>query len=192
MSDVYSIEIPGLVPEYSRMLFRQVWPTRDQFVSEYSASSFNLPELDDKKNLIYDLLYASFANTPIVNDDVNYFKSRIFMTVFEYGPTWKKRLEVQQTLRGMSEEELRIGGRNVSNYAVNPNSAPATSSLDELNFVQQQTARGHKLSKAQAYATLLNLLEEDVTKFFVYQFVPCFSRFLKPEPGTPLYVNEED
>lgn len=181
----------GELPQWDTQLFRQVWPSFDSFYTDYRISPFVVKELDGKESLVYSLLFANYGNTPIANMDVDQFKARVFSTVFQFGPTWQKKLEIQQTLRDMTEDELRTGGRNISNFALNPNTTPSESSLDELTFVSQQTSRNHKRGKAEAYANLLTLLDEDITEQFLERFRPLFRRIVSPMTSA-IYPNEED
>ena len=191
MPDVFFQENLPEMPEYNTKLFREIWPTVESFQTDYGNSPLKWPELDGKQAMIYYLLFANYANNSIANMDVNQFKAKVFEKIFNYGPTWQKKLVIQEKLRSMSEDELRTGGRNISNFAINPNSSPSASSTDELSFVSQQTSRNHKRGRVDAYANLLTLLDEDVTEQFIERFRPLFRRFVSPLV-TAIYPNEED
>ena len=47
----------------------------------------------------YEDIKAKYGNNPIANKDINQFKYKLFSTVFMYGPTWAKRLDIQKILR---------------------------------------------------------------------------------------------
>lgn len=181
----------GELPEYDTILFRQVWPTMEDFQNDYEDNPLKWPELDGKQSMIYYLLFANYANNPIANYDVDQFKAKVFEKIFNHAPTWQKNLQIQERLRSMSEEELRVGGKNVSNFAVNPNTSPSTSSTEELSYVSQQTSRNHKKGRMDAYANLMALLDEDVTERFIERFRPLFRRFVRPSV-TAIYPNEEE
>ena len=91
----------------------------------------------------------------------------------------------------MSEEEIRVGGRDISNFAINPNTAPSASSLDELPEISQQTSRNRKRGRLDAYANLMSLLDEDVTSDFIQRFRPLVRKVVSPL-ATRIYPNEED
>ena len=141
--------------------------------------------------MIYYLLFANYGNSSISNMDVNQFKAKVFVKIFEHGPTWQKRLAVQEKLRGLTDEELMAGGKSVTNFAVNPNSSPTTGALEELTFISQQTARNGKRARVDAYANLLLLLDENVTEQFIERFRPLFRRFVSPLV-TAIYPNKEE
>ena len=191
MSDLYYIEGMGELPEYNTKIFREIWPDFDSFFTDYSKSHLKSKELEGSEGMIYDLLFANFANDSIASMDEYQFKAKVFERIFNYGPTWRKRLSIQEKIRNMSEDEIRIGGRDISNFAINPNTSPSTSSTDELTEISQQTSRNRKRGRLDAYANLLSLLDEDVTADFVRRFRPLFRTIVSPL-ATQIYPNEED
>ena len=179
------------VPEYDTVLFSQVWDDADEFVTDYLQAAITPTIPQDQARLLYYLLYAKYGNAPIAFRDLNQFKYSVYSTIFQYGPTWQKRLEIQERLRGLTEAELRAGGRNVVNYALHPDSEPSTASTAELKEISQQTATTHKKGIADAYATLLDFLEDDVTERFLERFRKLFLKFLAPY-RTALYPNDKE
>lgn len=191
MNDIYYIPGMGELPEYNTKLFREIWPDFDAFLTDYSNCPLKSSELAGTENTIYGLLFANFANDSIASMDVDQFKWKVFERIFNFGPTWKKRLDIQNKIRNMSEDELRVGGRDISNFTINPNTGPSTSSLDELTEVSQQTSRNRKRGRLDAYANLMGLLDEDVTADFVQRFRSLFRKFVSPL-CTHIYPNEEE
>lgn len=179
------------LPEYDTVLFTQVWDSADDFVTDYEEAKIPATISQEQAQTLYYLLYARYGNSPIAYRDVTQFKYSVFSIIFQYAPTWQKRLEIQEKLRGLSEEELRRGGINVVNYAMHPDSEPSTGSTEELKHVSQQTATNHKKGKAEAYATLLDFLEDDVTEYFLERFRKLFLRFLLPS-RTAIYPNDQE
>ena len=59
---------------------------------------------------MYYLLYARYGNTPIANYDQTQWKYKMFSIIFQYGPTWEKRLSIQDTLRGLQISDLVDNG----------------------------------------------------------------------------------
>ena len=190
MPDVYIQPDLGELPRYDTQLFVEVWPDFDSFFSDYSSSPLHTDELSGTEEVIYSLLLAYYGQAPIGNYTVSQFKIRAMEKIYSYGPTWKKNAEIQRRLRAMSEDELRAGGKAISNFAVNPNTRPATSSTEELDFVSQQTSRNSKRGRVDAYANLLSLLDEDVNERFMERFRPLFQKVVMPAT-TAIYPNEE-
>lgn len=71
-----------------------------------------------------------------------------------YGPAWERRLEIQDTLRTMSEDELIKGSKQIVNHSYNPSTAPSTSTLEELTTINEQNTNNYKKGKLDAYAFL--------------------------------------
>lgn len=123
---------------------------------------------------LFYLLSARYGNSHIMNSDENQFKGRLFSYIFQYGPTWEKRLDIQTSLRGLTEEQLLSGTKAINNHAYNPGTAPSTASLEELEGINEQITTQYKKSKMDAYANLMALLEKDVTEEFLSKFKKLF------------------
>lgn len=145
-------------------------------------------------NTIFYLLCARYGNSHIANSDENQFKLKLFSTIFQYAPYWEKKLDIQATLRGLSEDQLREGSKQINNHAYNPSTAPTTDTLDELLTTNEQTATKFKKSRLDAYGILSDLLERDVTEEFIGKFKKLFLYIV--EPQLPLWyvtdINSEE
>ena len=140
---------------------------------------------------LFYLLYAKYGNNPIANRDVNQFKYKVFSIIFQYGPTWSKRIEIQEKLRALSEDDLIKGSKAIYNSAQNPSTKPSTSSLEELEYINAQNTTNYKKSKMDAYTQLWDLLATDVTSEFLNKFKNLFKMFVLNE--RPLvYVTETE
>lgn len=179
-----------LKPGYSTRLFTDIYESVNDFVYDYN--NIGIPKIISVDNVttLYYLLYARYGNSPIANYDENQFKYKVFSIIWQYGPTWEKRLSVQTTLRSLSEEDLLKGAISIYNHAYNPETAPSTVDTDQLNYVNDQNVSKHTKNKLAAYSELLSLLETDVTGEFLNRFSICFKKFARP--GTYLYVTEEE
>ena len=185
-----------MLPEYSTMLFTDIWDEASEFVSDYKASGLynNVAKItDDSASMLYYLLFAKYGNSPIANKDVNQFQYKVFSIIFEYGPTWEKQLAVQKALRDLTVDDIRLGSKAIYNSALNPQTAPSTSTLEELTYINQQNTTNYKKSPLEGYAMLLDLLSTDVTKAFIDKFKICFKTFVTPErPLVYVMEDEED
>lgn len=97
------------VPIYSTILFTDVWDEVSKFKSDFAKSPFagSLSATNpDNVSLLFYLLYAKYGNNPIANFDVNQWKFKLFSVIFQYGPTWEKKLAIQETLRGLQLDDL--------------------------------------------------------------------------------------
>lgn len=171
--------------------FAQIFPNLQAFLDCKTQTELEIDVNDEAlKNLFY-LLYAAYGNSNSAFSDENQFKYAIFSTIFMYGPTWQKRLEVQKALRGLTEDDLARGGTAVYNSAYNPNTAPTTDELAGLPYINQQNKTLYTKSKVEGYSVLLALLDTDVTKEFINKFKTHFLAVVASD--TPLlYRTQED
>ena len=178
-----------MIPDMRHKKFHEFWGyDADAFLDDAKENGIPLLISDDTTRTAYFLLLAEFANSTIGNDDENQFKNRLFATIFRYGPTWEKRLDVQAKIRALTEEEISRGAKQIINKAEHPGTQPSTASLEELQMISEQTAVSSKRDKLTGYNNLLALLETDVTASFIDRFRPLFMKCVAPERPT-LYRN---
>ena len=101
----------SMIPQYDTKLFTEVFDDAGSFVYYYKNIGIPTTISDANARTLYYLLYARYGNNPIANYDEEQFKYKIFSIVFQYGPTWEKRLSVQETLRNMSLSDLVDNGQ---------------------------------------------------------------------------------
>ena len=129
------MEVPtmsNMIPQYSTVLFTDIYDNVDDFIADYKNESSDfvngIPNLisDTSAETLFYLLYGRYGNNPIANRDINQFKYKLFSVIFQYGPTWEKRLEVQAALRQLSLDDIRLGSKAIYNQALNPSTEPST------------------------------------------------------------------
>lgn len=180
-----------MIPIYNTRTFTQVWDSYSDFKEDFDNSPFANSITSQNAEKLYYLLYSQYGNNPIANFDVEQFKMKVFSIIFKYGPSWQKRLEIQDNLRSLTDEEIMSGDRVINNHAYNPSSAPSTSTREELDTINEQTSSIQKRSKINAYAVLWDLIIVDVTGEFIDRFKVCFKIVVSPE-RVPIYITEED
>ena len=186
----YYVDELGMIPDMRHKKFNEFWGyDAEAFLSDAQSNGIPLLISEDTTRTAYFLLLAEFANSTISNDDENQFKNRLFATIFRYGPTWEKRLDVQAKIRALTEEEISRGAKQIINKAEHPGTLPGTASLEELQMISEQTAVSSKRDKLTGYNNLLALLETDVTASFIDRFRPLFMKCVAPERPL-LYKNE--
>ena len=176
--------------------FTDIYSSYSAFKTDYDASALAgaISESNpDNLQILYYLLYAKYGNNHITNLDENQFKYKLFSIIWQYGPTWEKRLEIQGNLRNLlnvaNEADLLAGAKAIYNHAFNPSTDPSTQSLTELTYINDQNTTNYKKSKMDAYTQLWGLLATDVTEDFLEKFRPLFKKFISP--FTILYESEE-
>lgn len=179
--------------EYRTRTFADIFGEASKLVEAYNefppSSNFAGDLGTTEIEMIYYLLYARYGNSHIAYTDENQFKYSLYSVIWQYGPTWKKRLSIQDDLRKLSVEELTKGGKAIYNHAFNPNTAPSTSTMEELLTINDQNTTNYKKSKMEGYAQLLSLLETDVTGEFIDKFKKLF--IVVTAPDYPLYYTTE-
>lgn len=170
---------------YRTRKFADIWPSVDAFLEDYQASAIpqNLNTAD--ATTLYYLLYARYGNSSIANSDENQFKYKIFSTIYIGGATWAKKQEIQSKLREMTEDEILAGTKAINNHAFNPQTAPTTSTVDELEYINEQNTTKYKKSKLDGYALLWAILNDGVTERFLREFRYHF--LVVVEPQLPLW-----
>lgn len=183
-----------MLPMYDTKTFNQVFPEWDDFKNmfdnDFGAYAKDVIE-EESLNTLYWLLYARFGNTHMTNQSVNQFKAKLVAIVFQKGPSWERNLNLQKSIRTLTDDELRAGAVSIYNTAANPETGPGTESTEELGFVNSQNVSKHKRSKLDAYSYLQELLRTDVTEVFISSFSILFSKFARPIV-TAIYENDID
>ena len=181
---------------YRTRTFANIFPTAYDFIQSFDTTKFskalipnaeNTPTID--KELVYYLLYARYGNSHISFSDENQFIYNIFATIFMYGPAWAVRLDAQKRIRELGERDLLEGSSATYNQAYNPSTAPSTDFDGSIPYINNQNKTLYKKSKLEAYASLLSLVETDVTEEFINKFKKFF--IVVAEPDYPLLYETE-
>jgi len=186
--------MPQMTPQYRTVLFCDVWDEAADFVSDYKASglySNDAKITDTNASILFYHLFAKYGNSPIANSDVNQFKYKVYSIIFQYGPTWEKELDIQKKIRSLSDSDILEGTKSIYNHSFNPSSAPTTSSLTELETINEQNTSAMKRGKLEAYSVVIDLLKSNVTGSFIEKFSSLFKQFVMPEDPL-LYITEDE
>lgn len=175
----------SLYGNYRTHTFTDIFEDFDTFKTAYAASVFNGALTNDNLQILYYLLYARFGNSHIANSDENQFKYKLYATIWQFGPVWEKKLDVQSELRALTLADLQEGTKQVSDHAYNPSTIPS----GEIETVNEQDRTKYKKSKADAYGLIMDLMEQDVTEEFIVKFKPLF--LIITEPQEPLLYRED-
>ena len=114
-----------MFPQYDTKLMTEVWSEASAFLTDYQNAGIPTTISNQNATTLYYLLYAKYGNTPIANYDETQWKYKMFSIIFQYGPTWEKRLDIQTTLRGLQISDLVDNG---SYRALSSQSGTETSS----------------------------------------------------------------
>ena len=170
---------------YRTRKFADIWPSADAFIQDYQASAIPQKLKVADATTLYYLLYARYGNSSIANSDENQFKYKIFSTIYIGGATWAKKQEIQDKIRAMTEDEILAGTKAINNHAYNPQTAPTTDTVEELEYINEQNTTKYKKSKLDGYALLWAILNDGVTERFLREFRYHF--LVVVEPQLPLW-----
>lgn len=176
--------------EYCNPSFPEVFNSPASFLEGYHNCGIPTTITDESATTLFYLIYAKYGNTPIRSNDPNLFAYRVFQIIFQYAPTWEKRLAIQEKLRGMNLDtgELYEGGKAIYNHASHDGSIPPQIPT-ELSYIDSQNTTNHNRSKTEGLALLTTLLEKDVTEELLGRFDKLFSKWLMPDI-IPYFVTE--
>lgn len=183
---------------YETKIFTDIWNTAEDFITDWKSSgiyeatlSGTTPIISDTSvNLTFFLLYSKYGNSPIANYDVHQFAYKVFSIIFQYGPSWEKRLDIQKRLRGLTETELISGTKMIYNHAFNPSTTPSTDTLEELQAINDQNTSKVRKGYVEAYTQLWEMIATDVTNEYINRFQKLFRQFVNPDIEH-IYVTEE-
>lgn len=180
----------SLYGNYRQKTFGDVYPEVQEFLTDYQSSGIPTTITEDSQTTLFYLLYARYGNSTIASSDIHRFKYQLFSIIFQYGATWEKRLDIQDKLRHLSDDELMTGSMQIYNRAENPGTQPSTDADDLLQYINNQNVAKNKKGKLEAYGLLEGLLVADVTGDFLKKFQKLFLTVVQREQ--PLYYVTED
>lgn len=178
---------------YNTKTFADLYEDYDTFKEDHVDNAF-LPCVIDHDDgteqspkvsnlqILYYLAFSKFGNNPIANLDENQFKAKFEAVMWQYGPAWEKKLDIQKKVRELTADDLLTGAKAVHNHAFNPSTEPSTGSLEELTYINDQNTTQYKKSKMDAYGQLWGLIATDVTEEFLARFKPLFQKAINLKP----------
>ena len=181
-------------PLYDSKLLSQIWSDADAFKADYTSYETGISNLNAVDNkyvvLTWQLVCSKYANTPIRSNSESQFKLSFFGIMCSEAPTWARRLEIQKSLRELTDDQLAAGDIQIANSASNPDEEPTTNTLDELTYINHQNTQRQKRSKLTGLALLDGLLQNDLCESYVRKFSPLFKRVYVPAEF--IYVSDEE
>ena len=133
----------SLYGNYRQYKFTDVYDNADDFVADYKDNGFPTTIKDDSANVLFYLLYSRYGNNTIASSDLTRFKYKMFGTVWQYGPTWEKKLDIQKMLREFTEAQILSGEGYTSesdNTVTSTTSGQKSSTLDKTGSGSKTSA----------------------------------------------------
>lgn len=174
---------------YRTRTFAEIFPSFDTFEAEYSNTALKIPFTNVSTtehggltlDQFYYMMYAHYGNSHIAYSDENQFKYYMYSIMYQYGPTVIRKREVRNTLLALSDDQLTEGGKAIYNHSFNPNTAPSTSTLEELLTINDQNTTNYKKSKAEGLLTFLDMIDNDPVDEFIHKFKQLFLSVVAPD-----------
>lgn len=171
---------------YRTRKFSDLYPTVEEFIIDFNNCGIPTMITEQNAKTLYYLLLGKYANSHIASSDENTFKLRLFTIVFSSGPIWEQKLQIQQRLKELSDDELFTAVQTIYNRASNPNEE--TNSDTILDYISSQDINKQKRGKLD---TLMQYYEafKNCTDSFLTKFKSLFKTIVAPEK--PLLYEEE-
>ena len=182
-----------MIPMYNTKTFNDIFENATDFKANYDTLQGGLTMnaiAADYVTLTWQLLSARYGNSPIANWSEDQFKLKVWQTMFEYGPTWVKKLDIQDKLRNLTDTEIMQGAKSIYNAALNPATPPSTDTLDEVEYINQQNVSKRVKNRVAAYGELESMLDTDVTNLYISKFKKLFMTVVDPS-RTLIYATDE-
>lgn len=166
---------------YSTKTFSGIYPTYTSFFDGVnSVPEFKILKNENNYKVLYYLLLGRYANSPIANDDVNQFSIKLYSIIYQYGPTWEEKKNLQDKIRMLDDDAIKQGSKAIYNHALNPGTDPSTDSLTELEYINDQNTTNYLKSDMEAYNIKWSLLNDRVDENFIRKFQHLFLQIVRP------------
>ena len=155
-------------------------------VVEVEGTTGITPTLEKTKLVnLYYMMYSRYYNSILINSDTDLFKKRVAAIIFCNGRAWSKKLDIQDRLfkLDLDSKDLIEGATIIYNNALNPGGSPTTNTTTELDYINNQNVTKNKRSKLDAYSYLYDLMNNDVTSWFLNKFSDLFIKTIYIDEG---------
>ena len=170
--------------------FCDAFPDTQSFIDYYNNCGVEKTISQTSLTNLYALLMTRYGENHYSGSQ-EIFKLSVMTTIFQYGPAWEARLEIQKKIRDLTEEEIQSGDINVQNQAANPSTENTQNKpFDPLTYINNQNASTITRSKLAAYSLKYNQIVTDVTEEFLVKFKPLFRKIVANPPL--YYITEEE
>lgn len=149
-----------LYGSYRQIKFTDVYSKADDFLADYGNVGVPTSISNELAETLFYLLYGKYGNSTIASSDLTRFKYRLFSIIWQYGPSWEKKLDIQKLARAWADDEVTVAetydsanehevtakdetSSNVSsdrlqNFADNPSTEPAVDARQPLTYINHQ------------------------------------------------------
>lgn len=167
-----------LAPEYENLTYDLVFDSAATFITKVRATGLIVDTSinDSFLSLLFGMLYAKHGTDPIVSANEDQWIFKVALTTNSYAPTYIKKMDIQKSLRALTDDEIREGYKNIFNHAINPSTKPSTENTSELPYINDQNVNKGKKGVVDAYAYLWEVLNSNLTEEFLKKYDKLFSK----------------
>ena len=164
--------------------FGDIFPTATDFSNFYANNAVPARLLSGTDyssygiEAIYYLLLSEYFGAHICMSSEDWFKMKVMQIIYEYGPAWQREMALQDKLMRLTDSDLVTGAKAIHNHAAHPSTAPATATLEEVEYIDDQSTTNWKKEKLKAFMDARNVIDDSLTKEFLSRFKKLFIKFV--------------
>ena len=171
--------------------FAEMYESPEAFLAEYTNGIFPMTITEANCRTLYFLLYARYGNEEIADTiDINQWRAQLFSIIWQHGPAWEKKLQIQEEIRGWDKDEIHEGAEEIYNTAAHPGKALPEDGI--VKGINGQNRSLRKKDKMSAYSYLTAILETDITEEFLIRFKSLFNPYSGIKSRFHIFTTEED
>lgn len=162
--------------------FRETFPDKSAF--DAWAANFGLT-IDDPD--IFSHLFIKYGGDKFMYSSESIAASKIMQVLFVEYPAYIQRKGSLDEIYQLELEEYRKGTLSINNQAANPNTEPATDTLDPLPYINTQLVAGVKLSQFEALQRKYRAAYTSYLDQFLEKFEHLFFKIIAESEDVILY-----
>lgn len=130
---------------YRNPKFTNVWDNVDAFMDDYGNVGIPTTISNESAETLFYLLYGKYGNSTVAASDLTRFKYRLFSIIWQYGPTWEKKLDIQKLVREWQHQDIQLAETFDTKDTHNISSTGSATSSVEGSADTNMTSAGTKL-----------------------------------------------
>lgn len=166
--------------EKVKKTFLNVYPTVDDFLSEYQKNHFVIEGVSNQEltDVYYSLMSEYMESEFKYRYSIDMIHLALFRTLRDQYPAYKKRLEIQKKIFDLTMEDILSGGIFINSGMDNTDSNNIDPLNTELPYTRTKSLQKRQYSQIDAlgrnYASIISGLTAD----FIESFRDLFIRFI--------------
>ena len=179
--------------KYNSKTFNEVYESYDSFkasLEKYGFDFSNFPETYLK--LLFVMLTARYGDREVLGYSNMYrWEMKLQYVIYTYGSEWYTKLQIQDELLKLSDDDLKRSNVTIQNVADNPATSPDSSTIEELTYINKQITNATKRDKLSILLLKYRSIGSYANEEFLKKFENLFSRFLTGDKPIYYYRNKK-